>query len=75
MVGSKTKEARCPFYSSDDWKQTILCEGMTNRSTVTHRFQTKRHWEKHINNFCCQSYRDCPWYKTLIETKYKDGDD
>lgn len=65
----------CPFYSFDDSKQKINCEGMTNRSTVIHRFQTRLHWDKHMKKFCCDHPEDCPWYKTLMETKYKGSDD
>ena len=75
MTGSKMKEALCPFYSLDDWKRIIVCEGMVKDSTVSHRFKNKVQLEKHLNNFCCQDYKKCPWFKTVVEAKYKGWDD
>ena len=69
-IKTERAEVVCPFYSSDDMSRKITCEGMVKGSTVTHRFNKKLHWEKHIKNCCCGDCQKCPWYKTLMDAKY-----
>ena len=76
MVNTKIQcaDVSCPFYSFDDTMLKINCEGLTNSSTVTHRFKTKLQRQRYMYEFCCKDFKKCPWCKTLMESKYEDGD-
>lgn len=62
---------RCPFYQSDDGRRHITCEGPTERSSMTLNFLRKAEFEKQIEVFCCEHYKNCEVYRILME-KYQD---
>lgn len=61
----------CPFYHGDDAKQRIICEGITEDSTLSHRFRTKNSFETQMKVFCCEHYAKCEVYRMLME-KYEE---
>lgn len=61
---------RCPFYRSDDGMQKIVCEGIVDDSTITLRFKYKADFNKQTCAYCCEHYRKCEIYRTLVRDKY-----
>lgn len=67
----KQSDVLCPFYKHDDGKRKIICEGITERSSVALVFCDKADYEKQIELFCCKHYKNCEIYRALI-AKYED---
>lgn len=72
--GSWLKSAvRCPFYKSDNTKRkSIRCEGVFDRSQVTHTFRRKRDWQQQLTLFCCANYQHCEICHVILMAKYPD---
>lgn len=62
---------RCPFYKSDDAKQKLVCEGITEESNLSQHFRSKHGLETQLQVFCCEHYTKCEIYRMLIE-KYEE---
>lgn len=66
----------CPFFKHDSRRmRTISCEGVFDRSRVTHSFRRDRDWEQQLVLFCCESYRTCEIYRAVMDARYPDDDD
>ena len=63
--------AKCPFYQYDDGKHNIICEGITDGSTLILKFRKKKDYDIQIDVFCCEHYKKCEVYRMLME-KYED---
>lgn len=71
MASWNEANALCPFYITDD-KNIIICEAMLNKcSKIKQCFNLSVYKQKHLLNFCNNNYMRCPYYKALIEFKYK----
>lgn len=58
-------EVKCPFYSSDDGKREITCEGIAEKSSIRLIFHTNNGYSQYIGGYCCKDYHMCPLYKVL----------
>ncbi len=61
----------CPFYRSDDGKGKIICEGLTDDSSLILSFRKRISYERHMDNFCCRRYKYCELYGA-INRKYEE---
>lgn len=61
----------CPFYRSDDGKNKIVCEGITESSNLSQHFYSKNSFETQMKVFCCKHYTKCEVYQMLL-SKYED---
>ena len=70
----KSVDVRCPFYRHDSpKKRTICCEGIFDRSQLTHSFRRQRDREKQLALYCCDGFRYCEIYRAIIEARYPDN--
>ena len=68
-------DAQCPFYkSNDDQKKSILCEGLVDRSSIALFYHLKKDYTNQLFIFCCEHYKKCEIYRTLMEAKYDEED-
>ena len=69
----KSADMRCCFFRTQKREQRrIGCEGIFPGSTIDHTFVRQKSFEKHLSHFCAYRYRDCPFYKALMKSKYDD---
>lgn len=59
--------AKCPFFRTDDGRNTITCEGITDACTFSLRFTKKSDFEKRMEVFCMQKYENCEVYRMIAE--------
>lgn len=64
----------CPFYRSDDGRRHIVCEGITEDSSITQNFRTKSSFQTQMKVFCCEYYKNCELYNLLMD-KYPEGEE
>lgn len=61
----------CPFWHwYDERALKISCEGGKGIHIHILKCQSKAKWEFHRQRFCEGEYKECPYYKTIME-KYK----
>lgn len=65
-------DVQCPFYRKDDGKQFIKCEGIIDESGLTLTFCRKRDFVKQVTVFCCDKYKNCEIYRTIMAAKYEE---
>lgn len=58
--------AKCPFYRGDT-RQSIICEGFLENSTVSMRFGAQRDMHQHSSIFCCNKFENCELYRMIAE--------
>ena len=58
--------AKCPYFKSSG-KKNIVCEGITEGSTIILSFDTKEERNEHRRIFCDNKYRNCELCRTLNE--------
>ena len=67
---------RCPFYLDDRMRRKnyrITCEGISDHSTISQRFQNIETYKIQMKTFCCDRYTNCELYRILIEKEeYED---
>lgn len=63
-------EAQCPFYRRDDDHHRIVCEGITQDSSLVVKFRRQKDFALQAREFCAKSYRCCELYRMLME-KYE----
>lgn len=61
----------CPFYLSDTSK-TIKCECIISSKYCEHCFNSSAKKENIMRVFCDDMYQQCPFFLSLMETKYFD---
>lgn len=61
---------QCPFYKHDDGRQRITCEGLVDRSSISLSYQRMRDYKTQFDVFCCEHYKKCEIYRTLMVAKY-----
>lgn len=63
--------AKCPFFRTDDGRNQITCEGITDSCTFSLRFTKKSDYEKQMEVFCMEKYENCEVYR-MIESQYEE---
>ena len=64
-------DVKCPFYRMQNkGRRTIGCEGIMAHTTVVHRFRRQEAMDGHLARFCAAKYRECPYFKALMRSKY-----
>ena len=62
-------DVQCPFYITV-LNREIVCEGSGDAASLRLRYHKNSQKEKHMEVFCCDSYKKCEIYRMLMETKY-----
>lgn len=62
--------ALCPFYDTDE-KNVIVCESVFIEGKKTRHIFSAKEKQKHLEQFCNKKYKNCIYYKTLENWKYK----
>ena len=58
---------KCPFYTSDNGKNRICCEGLLPGSQTQSFFWHRKDYETQIGLYCCGGYQTCEIYMGLME--------
>ena len=58
--------AECPFYRTVEGKN-IICQGVTQASSLVWKFRRREDFEIQINTFCSDHYRNCEVYRMLYK--------
>ena len=66
---SMDANAKCPFYRRCE-RQTIVCEGMVERSAIHLTYCNARDLERQQEVFCCREYEKCEIYAAILRAKY-----
>ncbi|MBP3655022.1 MAG: hypothetical protein J6J04_06370 [Oscillospiraceae bacterium] len=61
----------CPFYRTDDGKNSITCEGVTDDSVVIQRYRNHALQIQQLDVFCMDHYNNCEITRMLMQ-KYAD---
>lgn len=70
----KKAEVKCPFYRHDSRKKkTISCEGVFDRSQLTHAFRRQRDYEKQLTLYCCDAFKYCEICRAVLDARYPDS--
>lgn len=64
-------DVQCPFYTDDDGKRRITCEGIVDKSSIQWIFRTNGGYDQQIEQFCSKDYVKCPLYQVLWD-KYEE---
>ena len=64
-------EVLCPFYRSDDGKNSISCEGIGGGSSLTSYYRLRGEYRRQIEIFCCEHYAKCEIARAIME-KYEE---
>ena len=67
----KQADVKCPFYKFDDGRRRITCEGIVEDCSLALIYRRKSDYEKQIDVFCCEYYKNCEVYRMLME-KYEE---
>lgn len=59
----------CPFYQRDDGNHRIICEGLTDNSTINLFYHECTDYSIQITTFCCKYYKNCEIYR-MLQNKY-----
>ena len=64
----------CPFYKYD-WpqKRRIVCEGITDTSSLALQFPNSKEFNQQQKVFCCGKYEYCEVYRMLAQ-KYEEDE-
>ena len=69
----RKRDAACPFYRHDkEATKEITCEGVFDRSKLTHKFRRQRDREQQLTLFCAADFTKCEIYRAIMEAKYPD---
>lgn len=71
-MGIERAEVGCPFYRYDDGEKRIVCEGLTDPSTLSQRFGRKRYLKNYMEQYCFRRCTDCELFRLLLRVKYAD---
>lgn len=70
MTSRWQKLIQCPFNTGEDGVSRIHCEGLTRDGSIQLFFKRKADFIDHVAGYCCNRYRQCPIYRTIIREKY-----
>lgn len=62
---------RCPYYTSDNGKDRIVCEGITCGASLSSFYQRRESYKQQMEHFCTGDYWNCPICAALDE-KYRE---
>lgn len=62
---------RCPYYTSDNGKDRIVCEGITRGASLSSFYQRRESYKQQMERFCAGDYWNCPICAALDE-KYRE---
>lgn len=65
------EEVKCPFFRSHTYVE-ILCEGVTDDSTIRMLYRNRKGREKQERIFCADRYKNCEIYRAIMSAKYDD---
>lgn len=71
-MGIERAEVICPFYRYDDGIQRVVCEGLTEHSTLTQRFRGRKPMDRYMEHYCFRNCRECGIFRMLLSVKYDD---
>ena len=71
-MGIERADVICPFYRYDDGEKRIVCEGLTDPSTLSQRFGKKKLFEQYMEHYCFRHCKDCEIFRLLLRVKYPD---
>lgn len=77
MASFDSVNVRCSFFVNDKAGSIcykIICEGITDRSTISWLFQDKEDYKIQMKTFCCDRYTNCELYRVLIEKEEYEDD-
>lgn len=57
---------RCPFFLHNG-KRNVVCEGITDDSTLSLRFATEESRNEQKRIYCDKDYKRCEIYRMLLE--------
>lgn len=62
---------KCPFYSTDNGRSSITCEGIIPDTRVVNLFRHRKEFKIQIETFCCNAYTNCEVHEA-IQQKYEE---
>lgn len=65
-------EVVCPFYRHDDGVRRLVCEGVSDTTTLSQHFRGKRQMGKYMERYCFHDCTDCEIFSMLMRSKYAD---
>lgn len=66
-------DVQCPFFKFDEEKKKrIVCEGFVDKSSLALIYCRKRDYETQLRVFCCDHYKKCEVYLSLMRYKYEE---
>ena len=68
---------QCPFFGEVQragGARKIICESPVPDSSLSLYFRRKEAFEKQINIFCCEHYRECEIYRMVMHSNYEEDD-
>ncbi len=63
---------QCPFYTGDDGKRRINCEGFVPRVNAGFWFESNKAQLRHMEAFCMDKWKACP-YADTVNRRYEDA--
>ncbi len=69
--GNYKSDIKCPYYRTDNGRNTIGCEGLLPDSSMTHYLRTTASFERQIEVFCSDKYYCCE-ICTALDKKYEE---
>lgn len=69
-MGIERADVICPFYRYDDGYSRLVCEGLTEDSSVIQQYKTKRGFRQQMEIFCLCSCDHCEIFRMLMGAKY-----
>ncbi len=77
MTGYYTKDAKCPFYRSDDGRSKISCEGLadTEGCRILLFFDRKEDFLVQMQTFCCRHFKNCEVHAAITAAKYAEEEE
>lgn len=66
--------AQCPFYRARSERE-VHCEGLLPESIAIHRFRSRTDCKQQLTIYCCEHFRQCEVYRSIMAEKYSDSED
>ena len=60
----------CPFYRYDDGYHRLVCEGLTDDSSVIQQYKAKKSHQKYMEYFCYGNCTGCAVFRMIVDAKY-----
>ena len=62
----------CPFYRYDDGYCRVVCEGLTEDSSLVQHYRTKSGFKQQLEVYCSANCRYCEIFRMLMQSKYEE---